>query len=88
MSHAIATVLTATTAIDLRELAGAHNGYDQNRIHPISCIIAVISTDGTKRSINASQLDSFLQYAEQHPHMGSALDAVARPVAEKLHVVK
>ena len=75
------------TTFNMAQYAGDHNGFDQSRLHPMSHALVVRSADGTERSIAVAQLELFLQYAEHHPHMGSALDAVAKPVEDKLRVV-
>lgn len=69
--------LTRTTTFNLGEYAGPHNGYNATMLHPMHHMLVIREQDGTERSIAVGQLALFLQYAENHPHMGSALTAVA-----------
>ena len=87
MADAMTDVQKRTTTFNLAEYAGNHNGYDKERLHPMSHHLVVRSPDGTERTITVGQLETFLYYAEHHPNMGSALDAVGTPVADKLRVV-
>lgn len=87
MANTMTDKLQRTTTFNLAEYAGDHNGYDRGRLHPMSHNLVVRSPDGTERTITVGQLETFLRYAEHHEHMGSALDAVARPVADKLKLV-
>ncbi len=65
-----------TTTFNLGEYAGEHNCYDTTKLHPMHHTLIIREDDGTERSIAVGQLALFLQYAENHPNMGSALDAV------------
>jgi hypothetical protein len=74
---------TRETTFKMEDYAGVHNGWDQNRLHPMKHSIVIEKRDGTKFSVLVAQLVLFVEYAAQHPNMGSALDAVAKAIPQK-----
>jgi hypothetical protein len=76
--------ITRVTTFDLRSYAGGDHNFNRDRPHPANHRLVLRSGDGTERSIDLAQLEVFLKYAAELPHMGSALDAVAQAANKRL----